>query len=118
MVKKQPNYKYHVLFAVSMGFIIVFVTHLAKGQLALVDTSKTESTLKSTFEGDSVERAFVGWGIIALVLFSASSFDSTASLAAAFAWLILISVILLNGQTLLKISGNYTNNNSERKGGK
>lgn len=117
MVKKQPNYKLHVLYAVSLGFIIVFLTHLAKGELALIDTAKTESTLKSTFEGDSVDKAFIGWGVIALVLFSAAAFDTTASLAAAFAWLILISVILLNADTLLRIAGARGNDSVGGSGG-
>ena len=117
MVKKRPNYKLHVLYAVTLGFVIVFITHLAKGELALIDTAKTESTLKSTFEGDSVDKAFIGWGVIALVLFSAAAFDSTASLAAAFAWLILISVVLLNAQTLLKAAGYQQTSGGDGGGG-
>jgi hypothetical protein len=107
MVKKEPNYKLHVLYALTTGFVLVFVIHLAKGQLSLIDTSKSEDTLRNTFTGDSVDRAVVAWGVLALVLFSMAAFDSTASLAAAFAWLILISVILVNTQTLLKIMGAY-----------
>ena len=107
MVKKQPNYKLHVLYGVTLGFLLVFITSVAKGKLSLVDTKKTESTLSSTFEGDSVDKALVGWGAIALILFSMAAFDSTASLAAAFAWLILISVLLLNAQVLLKAAGAY-----------
>lgn len=105
MVKKQPNYKLHVLYATTLAFIIVFMVHIAKGKLALVDTSKSQDTLTNTFKGDSVDSAIVGWGIIALVLFSMAAFDSTAGLAAAFAWLILISVLLINADTLLQIAG-------------
>lgn len=105
MVKKQPNYKLHVLYAVTLSFIIVFMIHIAKGKLSLVDTSKSEDTLGNTFKGDSVNQAIVGWGVIALVLFSMAAFDSTAGLAAAFAWLILIAVLLINADTLLKIAG-------------
>jgi hypothetical protein len=107
MVKKQPNYNYHVLFAVTTGFLLVFVVHLAKGKLSLINTDMTSNTLSSTFKGDSVERAFIGWGMIALVLFAAAEFDSTAPLAAAFAWLILVSVLLINAETLVKIAGYY-----------
>jgi hypothetical protein len=108
MVKKEPNYQYHVLFAVTSAFLLVFTVNLAAGKLALLDTKKSEDTLTAMFKGDSVSSAFIGWGVIALVLFSASSFDGTASIAAAFAWLILVAAILLNGQQILKIMGATT----------
>lgn len=112
MVKEQPNYNLHVLYALTIGFGLVFVVHIAKGKLSLLDTSKSEDTLKATFTGDTVDKALMGWAFIALVLFSAAAFDSTAPLAAAFAWLILVSVLLINATTILKIAGYYNGSGS------
>lgn len=116
MIKKEPNYKLHVLYATVTAFVLVFVIHVGKKNLSLIDTSKSEDTLRNTFTGDSVDRAFYSWGAIALVLFSAAAFDSTASLAAAFAWLLLVAVILVNTDYLLKVMG-WSNTTSGGGGG-
>lgn len=104
MVRKQPNYKLHTLYALTTAFIIVFGLHILNGKLALWNPETSESNLRNTFRGDSVRSATVAWGVIALVLFSAAAFDSTAPLAAAFAWLILISVILINTDRIVAIA--------------
>lgn len=116
MVKKQPNYKLHTLYALTTAFVIVFGLHIAAGRLSLWDTSQSESTLKNTFHGDSVTSALVSWGLIAFVLFSMSAFDSTAPLSAAFAWLILLAVLLINADRILKVAG-YFNTPSGGAGG-
>lgn len=105
MVKKQPNYKLQVLYAVTLAFTMVFLLHIAKGKFSLIDTSQSEDTLGNTFKGDRVQEAVVAWGIIAFVLFSMSTFDTTAGLAAAFAWLLLLSVLIINADTLLVLAG-------------
>lgn len=105
MVKKQPNYKLHTLYALTAAFIIVFGLHLASGKLSLWEPEKSESTLRNTFRGDSAQQAMIAWGVLVIVLFSMAAFDSTAPLSAAFAWLILIAVLLMNADRLLKIAG-------------
>jgi hypothetical protein len=100
-------YRYHVLFAMFSAFIIVYGTHLATGKLSLWDPSSSESTLQKTFKGDSIGLSLISWGVLFTVVFSMSTFDTTASLASAMAWLILISVILINADVILKITGSY-----------
>lgn len=47
----------------------------------------------------NVSRSLLGWGVIFIVLVAMADFESTANLAASFAWLIFISVLLLYGPT-------------------
>jgi len=46
-------------------------------------------------------RATLGWGVLFVMLVAASDFEATAELAAAFATLIFVAVILLYGPTAL-----------------
>lgn len=118
MVKKQPNYKLHTLYALTTAFLIVWGLHIVNGKLSLWNPDQSESTLRNTFRGDSVSQAMKAWGVLALVLFSMSAFDSTAPLSAAFAWLILIAVLLMNADRLLAIAGyNEPLGNVTGKGG-
>ena len=104
MVKKQPNYKLHTLYALTTAFLIVFGLHIANGKLSLWNPDQSESTLRNTFRADSVGNAMKAWGVLALVLFSMSAFDTTAPLSAAFAWLILVAVLLMNSDRLLAVA--------------
>jgi hypothetical protein len=112
MVKEAPNYKLHVLYALVTAFLVVYLTNISKKKLKIVGTTKGEPSnnwaarAKTIATGDSVEQSLVGWGVIYLVLFSAVAFDSTAPLAATFAWLILISVILVNTEAIYAILNN------------
>lgn len=47
----------------------------------------------------NVSRSLLGWGAIFVALVALADFESTANLAASFAWLIFISVLLLYGPT-------------------
>jgi hypothetical protein len=49
----------------------------------------------------SVGRATLGWGVLFVVLVAAADFEQTAELAAAFATLIFVAVMLLYGPTAL-----------------
>lgn len=117
MVKKQPNYKLHTLYALTTAFLIVFGLHIANGRLSLWNPEQSESTLRNTFRADAVGNAMKAWAVLALVLFSMSAFDSTAPLSAAFAWLILIAVLLMNADRLLAIAGSNPYGNVTGKGG-
>ena len=99
------NYKYHTAFALSVAFIIVFGLQAAAktGIGGVTASEKTGNVVKDTLSGASAAASLKAWAVIAFVLVSAASFKSTESLAAAFSWLILISVILINGQQALKI---------------
>jgi hypothetical protein len=94
------------MFALFAGAGLVFVTHVAKGRIGLWDYNQSQDKIVNAFTGDSVENAILAWGFIMIVLFPMSEFPSTAPLAAAFAWLIFISVILVNADVLMKIAGN------------
>jgi hypothetical protein len=54
----------------------------------------------------NVGRATLGWGVVFVVLVAAADFPQTAELAAAFATLIFVAVMLLYGPTAL---GNISN---------
>lgn len=95
------DYSYHTLFALSMAFVIVMVTHMTAKNLG--NTEETGNAVRDTLNGQSARTSLWGWLFIFIVLLSASSFKSTQSLAAAFSWLILISVLLVNGQSLFRI---------------
>jgi hypothetical protein len=49
----------------------------------------------------NVGRATLGWGVLFVVLVAAADFPQTADLAAAFATLIFVAVMLLYGPTAL-----------------
>lgn len=103
MVKKQPNYKLHVLYALVSAFLITFTLRIKQGPISVSNTTQTEGTVRNTFRADAVGEAMKGWVVIAVVLFSLSAFDSTAPLAAAFAWLILVTVVLANTDRLFEL---------------
>lgn len=105
MIKKEPNYPRHTLVALFLGVTTVFVVHVAKGRIGLWNYNQSQDAVVNAFTGDSVMNALIAWGFIFFVLLTMSEFPSTAPLAAAFAWLILISVILVNGDTVIKILG-------------
>lgn len=102
--EQGTNYRYHTLYALSIAFLIVFATQIyvrtASGGTA---TEATGNRVKDSLDGAAGAASLKAWAVIALVLMSMSGFKSTQSLAAAFSWLILISVVLINGQQLLKI---------------
>ena len=53
----------------------------------------------------SVGRAVIGWGVLFVVLIGMADIPATAELAAAFAWLIFVSVMMLYGPTALGTLG-------------
>ena len=60
-----------------------------------------QNMLVEAFKGDTLSASLVGWGIIFVVLMFLASFDSTAPIAAAFAWLIFVAVALINAEKIL-----------------
>lgn len=107
------NYQYHVLFALSVSFIFVFGTHMAAVHFG--NTQETTGKIQQTLNGSSTKASLIGWGFIAAVLLAMAEFDSTASLAAAFAWLILVSVLLINGKAVLDVVNQMTSLTSTTK---
>lgn len=105
MVKKEPNYPKHTLIALFLGAGLVFTVHVAKGKIGIWSYDQSQDKLANAFTADSVQNALVAWGFIFLVLLTLSEFPSTAPLSAAFAWLIFISVVLVNADTIIKITG-------------
>ena len=98
------NYQYHALFALSIAFLIVFATQVyVKTGSGTTASEKTGNNIKDSLNGASGAASLKAWAILAFVLFSAASFKTTQSLAAAFAWLILVAVVLVNGEQLLKM---------------
>lgn len=59
-----------------------------------------------------VGKGIIGWVVLLLILSAASDFETTAQLAQAFAWLILISAVLFNGQTALTVALRLVPNNN------
>lgn len=108
VVRKQPNYRLYAIEAVFIAFVIVWTTHIAAGKLSLWDSSQSENTLKKTFQGDTVQWSIWGWLVITTVVAFGVSNNVTAKFTAAFAWLILISVVLINGEQFLKLVPNAT----------
>lgn len=47
----------------------------------------------------NVSRSVIGWGILFVALIALADIEATAEIAAAFAWLIFVSVLLLYGPT-------------------
>lgn len=100
------NYQYHTLFALSVAFLIVFATQMyVKTGAGGTATEATGNNVRDSLNGASGAASLKAWALIAFVLFSMSSFKSTASLAAAFSWLILVSVVLMNGMSLMQMFG-------------
>jgi hypothetical protein len=53
----------------------------------------------------SIGRSVIGWGVLSVILIGMADIPATADLAAAFAWLIFVSVMMLYGPTALKVLG-------------
>lgn len=109
-VRQQIVFTTFLAFAVS--FIAKFepYTRNRKGNKVFTreDTAKV---LQLTFRG------IVGWVVLLLILSAASDFETTQELATAFAWLILISAILFNGQDALNVLLRLVPDNSPGKVG-
>lgn len=91
-----PNYQQHVFIAISLSIIIVIVAAYGRGKTVSSKTANQYLDPKS----DPIKFG-VSWLGIAVVLLAGASFRGTDKLAAAFAWLIFVAVLLINGEQAL-----------------
>jgi hypothetical protein len=73
-----------------------------------MDTSKSPTNYDTIFQYGS-------WLVIGIVLTGAAQFDSTAKLAAAFAYLILVATALYYGPAAIKNINNLSGNSASNK---
>lgn len=69
----------------------------------MANPASSSTTNKTLQAGFNLLQPSAAWALIFVVLMAGAYFDSTAPLAAAFAWLILVAAILANAETLLTI---------------
>lgn len=60
----------------------------------------------------NVGRSVLGWGVLFVILVALSDIEATAELAAAFAWLIFVGVMLLYGPQALDTISNLVESQS------
>ncbi len=91
-----PNYQQHVFMALSLSLILVLLSAYARGR----NNSAKQVNQYLDPKADPAKFA-TAWVGIAIILLAGASFRGTDKLAAAFAWLIFVAVLLVNGEQAL-----------------
>lgn len=88
-----PNYEQHVFIALALSLTFVLLAAYYRGKNAADKPVNSYLDPKA----DPIKFA-AGWIVVAFVLLAGARFRGADKLAATFAWLIFVSVLLLNGE--------------------
>lgn len=93
-----PNYEQHVFIALSLSILLVLTSTLGRQK------QRSNGLLAPLVNPhQDILKTATGWTVIFVVLLAMARFRGTDKLAAASAWLIFVSVLLINGEQALAL---------------